>query len=93
MPGPIVTNADGVVRRSNHQLHADGCGHAVDCTFLGANGKPQWVDSDPWAVYGACAKLLGLVWGGDWHSIQDRPHIELPDGVPQTGAGHVKADP
>jgi peptidoglycan L-alanyl-D-glutamate endopeptidase CwlK len=96
LPGLMVTNADGVIRRSNHQLHADGCGHAVDCTFLGPNGQPRWVDSDPWPVYGACAKALGLVWGGDWGGTKpglraDRPHVELPDGIPNTGASHALA--
>jgi peptidoglycan L-alanyl-D-glutamate endopeptidase CwlK len=33
-PGAIVTMKDGVVHRSNHQPHADGFGHAVDCAFL-----------------------------------------------------------
>lgn len=77
-PGAIVTQADGVVKKSNHQLHADGCGHAVDCCFL-VDGKPSWDDHLPWATYGACAKALGLTWGGDWATIHDRPHIELKD--------------
>jgi peptidoglycan L-alanyl-D-glutamate endopeptidase CwlK len=76
--GNTVTNADGKTNRSNHQLHADGTGHAVDCTFIGLDGKPRWIDSDPWAAYGACAKALGLKWGGDWKARKDRPHVELP---------------
>ncbi len=77
-PGKKVTNADGVRVKSNHQLHADGCGHAVDCTFMDEHGKPRWVESDPWAMYGAVAKSQGLMWGGDWKT-PDRPHIELPE--------------
>lgn len=76
-PGPVVTNADGVTHRSNHQLHADGCGHAVDCCFL-LNGKPSWDPHLPWRLYGEAAKALGCRWGGDW-THPDRPHIELPD--------------
>lgn len=76
-PGTIVTNADGVVHPSNHQAKADGFGHAVDCTFW-VDGVPSWANHLPWRCYGECAKALGLKWGGDFLSIKDRPHIELP---------------
>lgn len=75
-PGPIVTNADGVIKTSNHQAKADGWGHAVDCAFL-INGTPSWDLRLPWATYGACGKALGLQWGGDWNSLVDLPHLEL----------------
>jgi peptidoglycan L-alanyl-D-glutamate endopeptidase CwlK len=75
VPGKIVTQADGVVHRSNHQLHDDGLGHAVDMTFL-VNGLPSWDEHLPWLAYGACAMALGLTWGGTW-TKPDRPHIEL----------------
>ena len=75
VPGPIVTRADGVVVRSNHQD-----GRAVDCTFLDANGKPRWIDADPWELYGCAAEALGLKWGGRWRR-PDRPHLELPEGL------------
>ena len=74
--GDTVTRADGVRKKSNHQLHADGCGHAVDCCFV-VDGKPSWDERLPWGVYGALGKALGLVWGGDWPS-RDRPHLEMP---------------
>jgi peptidoglycan L-alanyl-D-glutamate endopeptidase CwlK len=77
-PGSKVTNADGVRAKSNHQPKADGYGHAVDCCFLDERGKPSWAESHPWALYGAMAKSLGLIWGGDWVKLNDRPHIELP---------------
>lgn len=83
-PGAVVTNADGIVKKSNHQPHADGLGHAVDMCFL-VDGQPSWDEHLPWALYGAMAKSQGCVWGGDWKSITDRPHVELPDGVPDTG--------
>lgn len=75
-PGAIVTNADGVRKRSNHQVRDDGCGHAVDCAFL-VDGQPSWADHHPWALYGTVAKQFGCVWGGDWAGFADRPHIEL----------------
>lgn len=76
-PGRIVTNADGVRERSNHQVQLDGYGHAVDCCFL-VDGKPTWAEACPWRLYGEAAKALGLRWGGDWPK-PDRPHIEMPE--------------
>lgn len=74
-PGRIVTNADGIKKKSNHQG-----GRAVDCTFVDAHGKPHWPDAAPWKEYGTAAKSLGLKWGGDFKSMKggDRPHVELP---------------
>lgn len=73
-PRPVVTKADGVLHRSNHQVHADGLGHAVDCAF--ATGEP-FAESHPWSCYGACVQAVGLSWGGSWPT-PDRPHAELP---------------
>lgn len=75
-PGAIVTNADGVRAKSNHQD-----GRAVDCTFLDASGRPHWPENGPWSAYGACAKAVGLKWGGDFKSMSDKPHIELDGGI------------
>lgn len=74
-PGRIVTNADGIQKRSNHQPHPDGYGHAADCAFAGPD---PFGEAQPWAAYGACARAVGLVWGGDWTTFRDRPHVELP---------------
>lgn len=79
-PGSIVTNADGVVKKSNHQPKGDGYGHAVDCAFVDDHGTASWADSHPWRLYGEMAKALGCKWGGDWTTFTDRPHIELPEG-------------
>ncbi len=67
----VVTNADGVVKLSNHQADA-GVGHSVDCAFLGAE---PYAETHPWALYGAMGKALGLYWGGDWPGLVDRPHL------------------
>lgn len=75
-PGPIVTDKDGIVHKSNHQPHADGLGHAVDLAFT---GPLPFDPAHPWDRYGALAEAQGLVWGGRWHTLVDRPHIELPD--------------
>jgi peptidoglycan LD-endopeptidase CwlK len=76
-PGPIVTNANGVTSRSNHQTHGDGYGHAADCAFV-INGRFSWDARLPWKAYGALGEALGLRWGGAFVSLHDLPHLELP---------------
>ena len=79
-PGPIVTNADGVRIPSFHQARTDGLGHAVDCAFV---GPEPFAEHWPWHVYGACVKVVGLTWGGEFKARPgfpagpDRPHAEL----------------
>ena len=79
-PGKVVTNADGVRAKSNHQAKDDGLGYAIDCAFL-VNGRPSWDDAHPWRLYGEAAKSQGLRWGGEFKTIVDRPHIELPEAL------------
>ena len=79
-PGHIVTHADGVRSRSNHQTKADGFGHAVDCVFL-VDGQPSWDLHLPWSLYGAAGEALGLTWGGRFTTLHDFPHLELPGGT------------
>ena len=77
--GNVVTHADGVVKKSNHQVKPDGWGHAVDLAFLDdpTTAKMEtYADSQPWALMGAMAESLGLVWGGRW-TMRDLPHVEI----------------
>ena len=78
-PGRVVTNADGVHHKSNHQAQADGYGHAVDCCFLGSD---PFGETQPWPRYGLHVEARGLHWGGSIdfkrHGLIDRPHAELP---------------
>ena len=78
-PGNIVTNADGVKKKSNHQAKADGYGHAVDIV-------PYPVDWDSISKFdniavamklAACELGVDIVWGGDWKNFKDYPHFEL----------------
>ncbi len=74
----IVTNADGVLHKSNHQAKDDGFGYAVDCAFL-VDSKITWdVPRSWWDAYGALCVACGLIWGGNFKSLVDRPHAELP---------------
>lgn len=75
-PGKIVTNCDGVTKRSNHQVRDDGFGYAVDVAWRNASGEVTW--TGPWDRLGQLATAHGLNWGGYWTTFQDRPHLELP---------------
>jgi peptidoglycan L-alanyl-D-glutamate endopeptidase CwlK len=71
-PGPKVTNAQGGY--SNHNF-----GVAWD---IGLFNGSHYLDESPY--YRECGRLgksLGLAWGGDWKSIQDEPHFEVPTGL------------
>lgn len=79
--GSIVTNADGVKNKSNHQAKSDNYGHAVDlCPYV--NGKLDWNTENNFKTLSnhilATAKRLGIKvsWGGTW-KFKDLPHYEL----------------
>jgi peptidoglycan L-alanyl-D-glutamate endopeptidase CwlK len=79
--GSIVTNADGVKNKSNHQAKSDGYGHAVDlCPYV--NGSLDWNTESNFKILSAhvlaTAKCLGInvSWGGTW-KFKDLPHFEL----------------
>ena len=80
-PGSIVTNAKGNSYSSMHQwgvafdffldMDVDKDGKKSDDVFNNATKLFNKV--------GAIGKKLGLEWGGDWKSIKDLPHFQLPD--------------
>ena len=79
--GLKVTNADGYIKKSNHQMKVDGFGYAIDFVIL--NGKV--LDWDTESKYKAVAKHIlevghklgvNLEWGGDW-KFKDYPHIQI----------------
>lgn len=72
--GPIVTHADGIRVLSNHQVRADGFGHAVDCAFVGVE---PFALTHPWSLFGETVSEAGLRWGGDFATFPDDPHVEL----------------
>lgn len=70
-PGPKVTNARG--GQSNHNY-----GLAVDIAPL-KGGKIDWSVKNPaWKIMGLEGRKLGLEWGGDWTTLVDMPHFQLP---------------
>lgn len=79
-PGPIVTNADGVTRLSNHQGDGTtGSGRAADC-YPTRDGRVYIPPSaDPaWNRYADAVAAEGLTPGHRFRSIKDSPHCELP---------------
>jgi peptidoglycan LD-endopeptidase CwlK len=72
-PGKIVTNAAG-----GHSYHNYGL--AVDLAVVSADGAHiQW-DYDMAALKPYAGKYE-IEWGGDWKSIQDRPHFQRSFGL------------
>lgn len=70
-PGKIVTNAKGGESKHNY-------GVAFDVVIMD-NGQPVWNYNDPrWNEIGDLGKKFGFVWGGDFKSIKDKPHFEMP---------------
>ena len=79
--GLKVTNADGYIKKSNHQMKTDGYGYAIDFVIL--DGKV--LDWDTESKYEAVAKHIldtghklgiNLEWGGNW-KFKDYPHIQI----------------
>lgn len=68
MPGAIVTHA-----RPGESAH--NYGMAFDICFAGQMPYPP-IQDIRWEHAGRIGEALGLVWGGRWKKIQDRPHFE-----------------
>ena len=50
-------------------------------TTSGATFDRPWYET----VVAPVARAAGLVWGGDWTTIKDEPHVELPGFHPFKG--------
>ena len=89
--GAIVTKADGYKSKSNHQIKADGYGHAVDIFICGKydeNGNyvkftsEEGYDEKKLKLIAnhilavAKSKNVNVEWGGNW-KMKDTPHFEL----------------
>lgn len=72
-PGQKVTNVDGVKQKSNHNYKPS---RAIDFAVV-FNGKVTWNDK-MYKVAGPYFVAEGLIWGGNWKSFKDYPHLELP---------------
>lgn len=57
--------------------------HNWGCASDWAEFRPEFVGQEiwnkaNWNEFGAAVRKVGLVWGGDFKSIIDKPHSELP---------------
>jgi len=71
-PGQIVTQLDGVNKLSNHNYHPS---RALDFAVV-INGAITW-DEAEYKKAGPYFTVRGLLWGGNWTSFKDYPHLEL----------------
>ncbi|CAM2985476.1 M15 family metallopeptidase [Vibrio neptunius] len=76
-----ASQLDGYSKISRHQT-----GHAVDFVVYDENGKVTWgfsyYEQVSWAFKQAARELgVSIVWGGDWTSFKDGPHVELNRAV------------
>jgi D-alanyl-D-alanine dipeptidase len=63
-----------VTRIKEGGMHSQG--RAMDVAFV-VNDRISFDVPDAWwQRYGAVARKYGLVWGGDWKTLKDRPHVE-----------------
>lgn len=75
-PGDIVTNAP-----AGHSWHEFGM--AIDVCPESLLTTPGWEPNSPiWPDLGSKGKSLGLMWGGDFIHIPDRPHFQLTGSFP-----------
>jgi hypothetical protein len=80
-PGPILTNADGVNKKSLHQGDGTpGTGRAADC-YPVSNGTVYIPSASApiWKTYADVVREHGLVAGYYW-PMKDSPHCEQPAG-------------
>ena len=78
-----VTNA-----KAGDSAHNWGC--ATDwAEFRPEYVKSQIWDKAEWEVFGTAVRSVGLIWGGDFKSINDKPHAELPIKVSWGEIGKV----
>lgn len=77
-PGNIVTYVDGTKKKSNHQVKADGMGHAVDIVPwpVDWNSSEKFRNIANAMKLAACQLGIEMQWGGEWKMI-DMPHFEL----------------
>lgn len=73
--GYTVTNADGVVHKSNHQS-----GRALDIVPINDKMNPVWPPASDirWLMIATVMREFGFKWGGDWTKAKDGIDPDLP---------------
>lgn len=84
-PGAIVTNADGIIHKSNHQIKSDGYAYAVDLSpYIDGKirtgydkYKTEFKEIAEHILKTAEKFNIHIIWGGHWTDPFDPPHFEL----------------
>lgn len=84
----VVTNAAPGSSAHNFGAAFDFCWQGAD-PYLSAyrNERGSGLVDPRWERVGILGERLGLVWGGRWKSIKDRPHFERADWRSLKGDG------
>jgi peptidoglycan LD-endopeptidase CwlK len=86
-PGHIVTDA-----KAGHSMHNYGLAVDVVPYLSGPSGALNWKPNTPqYQAMVDALKAQGLVWGGDWVSLKDDDHFQMP-GVPASPNPAMIAD-
>lgn len=72
-PSKIVTNCDGLIKISKHNLYPS---QALDYFVIDLKTKKAIWIREFYKDIGPIAKTCGLIWGGDW-ALDDYPHVEV----------------
>ena len=68
----IITNCDGVIKKSEHQKWL-----ALDFVIISDDGLHLvWNDKEKYAEAGKIWTEMGHTWGGSWKSIYDPYHFQ-----------------
>jgi len=86
-PGHIVTNA-----RAGYSMHNYGLAADIVPYLSGPSGALNWDANTPqFRAMVAALEAQSLVWGGDWTSIPDFDHFQMP-GLPVTPNQAMRTD-
>lgn len=83
LPGKIVTNSKPGRSSHNYAMLDDKAASLAFDVVVTVDGKACWdtiksPGKELWAKIGKIGTDVGLVWGGNFKSIKDYPHFELP---------------
>jgi peptidoglycan L-alanyl-D-glutamate endopeptidase CwlK len=76
-PGTIVTGARAGESAHNYGIAVDFCRDGV----LDRRGLQPDYRPESYVILGEEARRAGLVWGGDFKHLPDRPHVQWPGFV------------
>jgi peptidoglycan L-alanyl-D-glutamate endopeptidase CwlK len=83
----IVTHA-----KAGYSMHNYGLAVDVVPYLSGETGEVNWDAKTPqFNTMVAALKAQGLVWGGDWITLKDDDHFQMP-GMPDTPNDRMRAD-